>query len=134
MGKFISERNYRIISIFEVQIWSCGISTLWKAKSSIQDCQAIMHTVSACFLLMRNTAARIRSRKSKKNIGKQRHLILTQINKDSQKISQLAKKLCNNNGYVRQYSSSFVHFCVFSGFAIMQEHALMHFYTARMFS
>ena len=71
--KCISGRYYSIISIFQVQIRSCGISALWKAKSSIQHYQAITHTVSPCSLLMRNTAAKIRSRKSKKKTGKLRH-------------------------------------------------------------
>ena len=61
--KFISERNYSIILIFQVQIRSCGISALWKVKSSMQHYQAITHSVLPCSLLMRNTAAKIRSRK-----------------------------------------------------------------------
>ena len=62
-GKCLSERNDTIIWIFKVRIRNCGNSILSKAKSSTQHYQVITHTVLACFLLMRNTVARIRSRK-----------------------------------------------------------------------
>ena len=49
-------------------------------------------------------------------MAKQRHLILTKINIDCQKIARLAKKLCNNDDNIWQYSSSFVLFAFFRVF------------------
>ena len=63
----ISQRNNSIIIIFTVRIRNCGNSTLSIAKSSIQHYQEITCTASVCFLLMRNTVARIRSRKFSKS-------------------------------------------------------------------
>ena len=59
--KCICQRDNSIIIIFSVRIRNCGISTLSKAKSSIQHYQEITHTVLACFLLMRNTVPRTSS-------------------------------------------------------------------------
>ena len=61
----IFQRDNSKIIIFSVRIRNCGNSTLSKAKSSIPHCHTITVS-SACFSLMRITAARIRSRKFSK--------------------------------------------------------------------
>ena len=98
----IFQRDNSIIIIFSVRIRNCGNSTLSKAKSSFQHYHKITQLVSACFLLMQNTAARIRSRKFSKSQHRETSSLnfLIQIKIDSQKIHLLLSYHSGNSqGY-----------------------------------